>query len=148
MTTTAPRLGLAALACAAALAFAAPSRAEILHFKVSADSAQEVPPVDGKGTATVKVTYDTDTKLFTWDGTYSNLSGPPYAAHFHLGTPKDNGAIVIPLFGAKDNQSPFKGSVQLTVDQLKHLTAGKLYLQIHTDAHRGGEVRGQLTKAE
>jgi hypothetical protein len=146
MTTTVPRLGLAALACAAAFAFASPSQAEILHYKVSASSAQEVPPVDGKGTAKVKVTYNTDTKLLTWDGTYSNLSGPPYAAHFHLGTPKDNGAVVIPIFGDKDSQSPFKGSTTLTVDQVKHLMAGKLYLQIHTDAHRDGEVRGQLTK--
>ena len=146
MTTTFPQLGFAALACAAALAFASPSLAEMVHFKASASSAQEVPPNDSKGTATVNATYDTATMTLSWDGTYSGLSGPATAAHFHRGAPGKNGGVVVPIFAGASAKSPFKGSRQLTDEQSKELMAGLLYLNIHTAAHKAGEIRGQLTK--
>lgn len=146
MTTTFPRLGLAALISAAALVFASPSLAEMMKFKATGSGAQEVPPNDSKGTATVNATYDTATKMLTWQGTYSNLSGPAVAAHLHKGAPGKNGGIVVPLFAGKDAKSPFKGSKKLTADQAKDLMAGLLYLNVHTAAHKAGELRGQLTK--
>lgn len=146
MTTTFPRLGLAALACAAALAFASPSLADMMTFKATASGAQEVPPNDSKGTATVTATYNTADQMLTWQGTYSGLSGPAAAAHFHKGAPGKNGGVVVPVFAGKTAGSPFKGSKKLTQDQAKDLMAGLLYLNIHTAAHKAGEVRGQLTK--
>ena len=146
MTTTFPRFGLAALACAAALAFASPSLAEMMHFKASANGAQEVPPNDSKGTATVNATYNSANQTLSWDGTYSNLSGPAAAAHFHKGAPGKNGGVVVPVFAGKTAKSPFKGSKKLTAEQAKDLMAGLLYLNIHTAAHKAGEIRGQLTK--
>jgi hypothetical protein len=146
MTTTFPRLGLAALAYAAALAFASPSLAEMMNFKATANGAQEVPPNDSKGTATVNVTYDTATMMLSWEGTFSGLSGPPSAAHFHKGAPGKNGGVVVPIFAGESAKSPFKGSKKLTDAQSKDLMAGQLYLNVHTAAHKAGEIRGQLTK--
>ena len=146
MTTTYPRFGFAALACAAALAFASPSLAEIVHLKATASGAQEVPPNDSKGTATVNVTYDTASQMLTWDGTYANLSGPATAAHFHKGAPGKNGGIVVPLFAGPTAKSPFKGSKKITAAEGSDLLAGQLYLNVHTAAHPAGEIRGQLTK--
>ena len=146
MTTTFPRFDLAAFICAAALAFASPSLAETVHFKAHADGTHEVPANDSKGTATVDATYDTADMVFSWQGSYSNLSGPPFAAHFHKGAPGKNGGIVIPIFSAKDNQSPFKGSKKLNTEEASDLMAGQWYINIHTTAHRPGEIRGQLTK--
>ena len=146
MTTTIPRLGLAALACAAALAFASPSLAEMMHFKASASGSHEVPPNDSKGTATVSATYNTANKMLSWQGTYSDLSGAATAAHFHKGAPGKNGGVVVPLFAGKTAKSPFKGSKKITAAEAKDLMAGDWYINIHTKAHPPGEIRGQLTK--
>lgn len=146
MTKTFPRLGCAALIATAALAFASPSLAAMMTFKATGSGAQEVPPNTSKGTATVTATYNTATKVLTWDGTYSGLSGPATAAHFHKGAPGKNGGVVVPLFAGKTAKSPFKGSKKLTADQAKDLEAGLFYLNIHTAAHPPGEIRGQLTK--
>jgi CHRD domain-containing protein len=42
---------------------------------------------------------------------------------------------------------PFEGSATLNDDQAKALTSGQTYFNIHTDANKGGEVRGQVTKS-
>lgn len=146
MTRVFSRLAIAGFACAAAFTFASPTLAEMMHFKANATGSNEVPPNDSKGTASASATYDTGSKMLTWQGTYSGLSGPPFAAHFHKGAPGKNGGIVVPLFGNKDNQSPFKGSKKLTDAEAADLIAGQWYINIHTAAHRAGEVRGQLTK--
>lgn len=146
MIPTFPRPGLAALISAAALAFASPSLAEMVHFKASANGAREVPPNDSKGTATVNATYDTETMVLTWEGTFENLSGKAAAAHFHKGAPGKNGGVVVPLFGGENARSPFKGSKKLTAGQARDLMDGQFYLNLHTSAYKAGEVRGQLTK--
>ena len=120
--------------------------AEVIHFSASANSSQEVPPNDSKGTATVKATYDTATMMLTWEGTFSGLKGRPTAAHFHKGEPGKNGGVVVPVFAGDNARSPFKGSKKLTAEQARDLSAGALYLNLHTDAHKAGEIRGQLTK--
>lgn len=146
MTIGFPRFGMAALACAALLAFASPSFAEMIKFTANASGAQEVPPNDSKGKAVVTATYDTATKTLSWEGTFSDLSGPPSAAHFHKGAPGKNGGVVVPVFAGPTAKSPFKGSKELTDEQAKDLMDGQLYLNVHTAAHKAGEVRGQLTK--
>ena len=40
----------------------------------------------------------------------------------------------------------FEGSATLTDAQADELLAGKWYVNVHTAANKGGEVRGQVTK--
>jgi hypothetical protein len=42
--------------------------------------------------------------------------------------------------------SPAEGSAVLTDEQAADLTAGKYYINVHTAANPGGEIRGQVTK--
>ncbi|MFZ0846729.1 MAG: CHRD domain-containing protein, partial [Pseudolabrys sp.] len=77
------RATLTAFACAGAIAMATPSMAAMVAFKANMNAASEVPPNDSKGTGEVTATYNTDTKMLTWKGTYKDLSGPATAAHFH-----------------------------------------------------------------
>jgi hypothetical protein len=98
----------------------------------------------GKGAATASL--DTATKTLTWTVEYSGLSGPATAAHIH--GPADPGAdagVVVPFTG--NLASPIKGSATLTDTQIAQLEAGKWYVNIHTAANKGGEIRGQLVHA-
>jgi hypothetical protein len=82
-------------------------------------------------------------KKLSWKGSYSGLTGPATAAHFHSGEPGKNGGVVVPI---SPNASPFEGSATLTDAQAAELLAGKWYVNVHTDANKGGEIRGQVTK--
>lgn len=131
-------------AIAVLLAFASPSYAETVQLKASLSGASEVPPNQSTGTGTVTATFDTATKQLSWKGDYSGLSGPATAAHFHgPAEAGKNAGVAIPI---TPNTSPFSGSATLTDSQASDLLAGRWYVNIHTAANPGGEVRGQLLK--
>ena len=144
MTSTVLRSTVAAIAFAGAMAFAAPSMAASMNFKAALDAKSEVPLTDSKGTGTVTATYDTTSKKLTWKGSYKDLTGPATAAHFHgpAETGK-NAGVAVPIAPAT---SPLEGSATLTDAQAADLMAGKWYVNVHTAANKGGEIRGQLTK--
>lgn len=144
MRTTILRSSLAALACAAVLAIASTSMAANVNLKADLKAASEVPPTDSKGTGSVTATYDTASKKLSWKGSVSGLSGPATAAHFHSGEVGKNGGVAVPIAGA--DKGAFEGSATLTDAQAEELMAGKWYVNVHTAANKGGEIRGQVTK--
>jgi len=126
-----------------AVAFAGPASAEKL--KATLDGKSEVPATTTSGTGTADLNYDAASKKLSWTVTYSGLSGPATAAHFH--GPAEAGknagvAVAIPNAAA----SPVKGEATLTDAQAADLLGGKYYINIHTAANPGGEIRGQVTK--
>jgi hypothetical protein len=134
-----------ALAAIAALSVS-PALAGTTHYKASLTGPAETPPTDSKGTGTVDATYDDTTKTLAWTIDYSGLTGPAVAAHFHGPAAAGTAApIEVPLTGSLD--SPIKGSATLTDAQAKDLTTGMMYFNIHTAAHKPGEIRGQMEKA-
>ena len=68
---------------AALLASGAPSYAATTTFKADLKGASEVPPNTTVGTGTVTATYDPATKELSYSGSFSGLTGPVLAAHFH-----------------------------------------------------------------
>jgi hypothetical protein len=131
-------------AAGAAFAFATPSFAETVNMKATLASSQEVPPNQSKGNGSATATYDTASKKLSWKGSYKDLTGPATAAHFHgPAEPGKNAGVVLPI---APNASPFEGSATLTDAQAADLMAGKLYINVHTAANPGGEIRGQVTK--
>jgi len=146
MTRLSFRSALTAAACAAALAMALPSLAHAVDLKADLKASNEVPPNDSKGAGSVTLTYDEAGKKLSWKGTYSGLSGPATAAHFHTGEAGKNGGVAVPIFAGATAKSPFEGSATLTEAQAADLMAGRLYVNIHTDAHKAGEIRGQVVK--
>jgi len=143
MKSTFLRSTLTALACTGALALATPSMAAMVNLKADLKASVEVPPNDSKATGAVTATYDTATKKLSWKGSYKDLSGPATAAHFHAGEAGKNGGVAIPIAPAT---SPLEGSATLTDAQESDMMAGKWYVNIHTAANKGGEIRGQLMK--
>jgi CHRD domain len=137
------RTMLATLALGATVAFAGPAFAD--KMKASLNGKSEVPANTSAATGTADIDYDAATKKLSWKLTYTGLSGPATAAHFH--GPAEAGknagvAVAIPNAGT----SPVEGSATLTDAQAADLTAGKYYVNVHTAANPGGEIRGQVMK--
>jgi CHRD domain len=131
----------ATLLLGAVVVFAGPACAE--KYKVTLDGKSEVPPTTSAGTGTADVDYDPATKKLTWTLTYSGLTGPASAAHFH--GPAEvgkNAGVKVAIPNA--TSSPAEGSATLTDEQAADLLAGKYYINVHTAANPGGEIRGQV----
>jgi hypothetical protein len=134
---------LVSFALAAFLATTSSAYAETLKFTAKIDAAQEVPKNDSKGKGTADLIYDTTSKNLTWTITFAGLTGPATAAHFHGPAEPGKTAGVALLIGQKPT-SPAKGSATLTDAQAADLTAGRWYINVHTDANKAGEIRGQV----
>jgi hypothetical protein len=137
------KIMLATLALGAAFAFAGPAFAEKL--KATLDGKSEVPANTSTGTGTADIDYDAASKKMSWKVTYSGLSGPATAAHFHgPAEAGKNGGVAVAIPNA--TSSPAEGSATLTDAQAADLLAGKYYVNVHTAANPGGEIRGQVMK--
>jgi len=134
-----------AAVAAACLLTAGVAQAATVHFGATLKGADEVPSNTTTGTGKVSASLDTVTKAFAYEVTYSGLTGPAVAAHFH--GPALPGANAPPMVPMVSLASPIKASSTLTDAQIADLTAGKWYFNVHTAAHPGGEIRGQLAKA-
>src|SRR5437870_9366482 len=139
MRKTALVIGL--LAAAAAWPYA---EAAVVNYKANLAAAAEVPPVQSAGKGTAAVNVDTATKQASYRIEFSGLSGPSAAAHIHCGAAAGaNAGVAVPL--GTNLASPIQGSAALTDAQLADLQGGKCYVNVHTGANKGGELRGQLT---
>lgn len=124
------------------------AQAATIHLKAELKSSAEVPPKDSAGTGTLTATLDTDTNELKYHVEFSGLTGAVVAAHFHgPATEGTNGRPQVPI-KASPIASPIDGKATLTPEQAKDLTDGKWYFNLHTAANPGGEVRGQIVKAE
>ena len=94
----------------------------------------------GKGSGVF--TLDPANRALNYTVTYEGLTGAAMAAHIH--GPADAGAnagVVVPFANAA---SPITGTATLTEAQVAELNAGKYYVNVHTAANKGGEIRGQI----
>jgi len=121
------------LACTSAAALA-----ETMTVKLSGD--QEVPPVKGSGSGSGSVTINDDGSV---SGSVTAAGFTPTAAHIHEGKAGTNGKVIVPFTKEGDKFSAPAGA-KLTPEQLKAFKEGDLYVNIHSAAHPGGEVRAQL----
>jgi hypothetical protein len=140
------KLALAAAAAAFALGLAGAASAETLTFSATLNAATEVPPNDSTGTGQVTATLDTATDVLSYNVTYQGLSGPALAAHFH--GPAAVGANAPPVITMQSLASPIAGSATLTAAQVADFEAGKWYFNVHTAAHKSGEIRGWLVGSQ
>lgn len=106
----------------------------------------EVPPVSSAATGSAETSYNMDTRVLQWTVTYSSLSGPATGGHFHgPAAPGANAPVALAFTGSL--ASPITGNAVLTPAQSADLLAGRWYVNLHTAANPGGEIRGQVVPA-
>jgi len=138
-------IALGAIAIGAIAIGAGPAFADKMAMKATLNGASEVPPNTTAGKGAADITYDTASKMLSWKVTYSGLTGAATAAHFHgPAEAGKNAGVAVPIPNIA--KSPAEGSATLTDAQAADLVAGKYYVNIHTEANKGGEIRGQVTK--
>jgi CHRD domain len=126
-------------------------------YKTALAGANEVPAVTSTGTGTVTATLDINTKVLTVTGTYEKLSGAVKApgalasgAHIHgPALTTENKPVLFDLTateGATAGSGTITGTATLTDAQILEINDGKYYVNLHTVANPGGEIRGQLAK--
>jgi hypothetical protein len=142
--TLAAAASCGAIALAALAGCSSMGGGNVVHLSAELSGSQEVPAKPGSGSGHADVEYNRDTGMLHWSVTYSGLSGPAIAAHIH--GPAARGANAGVLIPFRASPSPITGEAKITPAQAGDLQAGLYYVNIHTAANPGGEIRGQLAK--
>jgi uncharacterized protein (TIGR03382 family) len=167
-----PRGIAAIVAAGAACALAAPSDGAFITANFPMSGAQEVPPNSADAFGVGKIIVDTTAKTFDLDlfvvgiglGDLINVGPNGTPVHIHNAPAGANGPIVIDLgfFGSFVENGlgislslrdiafgGVQGSVSSDIDSnLEQFFLGNLYVNIHTEAFPGGEIRGQIVGPE
>lgn len=132
-------------------------------------SFQEVPALSTPGRGWFRATVDGKAGTLSYRLSYWRTEGTVAAAHLHLGQPGVNGGVVAWLCGpsggapAGTPTCPEKGVVSGTIDAsdvvgpaaqgldpgefaelVRAIRHHAVYVNVHTDAWPGGEIRGQV----
>jgi predicted small secreted protein len=109
-------------------------------IKVNLSGAEEVPPVTVPGTGSGSFRVADDGAI---SGSVTTKDVQGTMAHIHRGAKGANGPVIVPLDKNGDTYTVPAGR-KLTPEQMNDLKAGNLYVNVHTNRYKGGEVRGQL----
>lgn len=108
---------------------------------VTLSGANEVPAVATSATGTATVTIRPDHTVSVKE----SVSGmTPTASHIHQGAAGANGPVIVPFVKTGDNSFASPENAKLTEAQYEAFKAGNLYVNVHSAAHPGGEIRAQL----
>ncbi len=112
-------------------------------FLATINGASEVPANASTATGTATATFNKDTKILTLNVNYTGLTVTN--AHIHKAAVGVSGGVIFPIAGPY--ASPLSlTTVALDATQEADLNANLYYVNLHTAANPGGEIRGQLLK--
>ena len=127
-----------------------------LNASLSPDQEVATKVIDSNASGTATLTA-VNGRLLVVNARFRGLNGAPVAAHLHLGQAGVNGPVVLDLTSdlqrnaiprvrtsASDVIGPLAETDDPFLSLLNELAAGNIYMNIHTAANPGGELRGQL----
>ena len=162
--------GFAVAACATSAPQPEPAKvasgAETFQtFQAKLDTRNEVPPptLESGASPSGTASFTVQGPSVAYKLTASGLSGPPTAAHIHMGAPGAAGPVIVPLTvaagsspGTATGEGTFDasgvkgkkadGSAMTLEDVLAAMRSGGAYVNVHTANNKPGEVRGQIEK--
>ncbi len=109
------------------------------------EAGNEVPPVQSAATGTAHVTLNQGLGEVCVDITASGFTGDVIAGHIHIGSPDVAGPVVINL-GVDSNDHSACVSADAELIKAIRQDPGAYYINVHSTAFPGGEIRGQLSK--
>lgn len=114
-----------------------------ISFTATLNGASEAPnPTPSAGTGSSAATFNTTTKILTVTTTYTGVTAT--AGHVHKGAVGVAGPVIFPFANLA---SPIVlTTAALDATQEADLMANNYYVNIHSAAYPGGEIRGQLLK--
>jgi CHRD domain len=107
---------------------------------VKLTGAEEVPPVSTSASGSGSFTVASDGAV---KGSVSTTGVQGTAAHIHQGAKGQNGGVAVPLTKSGDTYTAPDGA-KLNEAQMSAFKAGNLYVNVHSAANKGGEIRGQM----
>ena len=110
------------------------------HQREAEPAPRKCRPVNasGSGSGSIRVAEDGSVS-----GSVTTTGVQGTMAHIHQGAKGANGPVIVPLTKSGDTYTVPAGA-KLNAAQMSALKAGNLYVNVHTNANKGGEVRGQL----
>ena len=120
--------------------------------------AQETPPNSAAGIGIMDISYSKETRILNWSVTWSGLTGPVTLMHIHGLAPRGyfanpvlniiagSNAIAAPNATLYPATGKFSGTMLADgfIVKEQDLLNGLYYMNIHTAANGGGEIRGQI----
>jgi len=113
----------------------------VIAKDVELSGKQEVPPVTTSASGKGEITVAADR---TVTGSVKTTGVEGTAAHIHEGARGKNGPVIIPLTKSGSDTWMVPPGAKLSDAQYDSYKAGSLYVNVHSAANKGGEVRGQL----
>ncbi len=129
---------LAFMACTA-------SFGQLRYFYGALSGANEVPANASAGSGIVLVKLNTASNTVELFGNYTGVSANVTGSHIHQGAAGVNGGVIVNLTNTGGTAGTLTGTGTLTDPQETELLAGNMYVNVHTSAFPGGEIRAQLT---
>ena len=125
-----------------------------ITYTAEMKAGMETPPNSGKASGHAKLTVGEHKLRYEID--VSDLSGPATMAHIHIGKIGEAGPPIV-TFAVKAAASGkiADGTIDLTAAMNKGVSSdslmvllnnGSAYINVHTGAHGGGEIRGQIVR--
>ena len=124
--------------------FALLSSASVLaaeDVKVKLSGKEEVPAVETEASGTAKITVADDHSV---TGSIETKKIDGTAAHIHVGAPGENGPPIVIFVKGEEGKWNAPAGAKFNAEQYNAFKEGKLYINVHSAAHKPGEIRGQL----
>jgi hypothetical protein len=112
-------------------------------FSLTGDA--EVPPVATPAVGSGKITVSAEHSV---SGSITTSGIVATAAHIHEGNPGKNGPVVVALTKSADSTYSVPDGTRFSDTQYASYLSGAYYINVHSAAHPGGEIRGQLLPAQ
>ena len=103
--------------------------------------ANEVPPVATTAAGTGNISVAADGAV---SGSVMTTGVQGTMAHIHLAPAGKNGPVIVPLTAGANGVWQVPAGAKLDEAQMKAYQAGELYVNVHSAANKGGEIRAQL----
>jgi hypothetical protein len=123
-----------------AVAGGVPALADEIPISLRGD--HEVPPVATRAAGSGVLTIGKDMSI---GGGIATTGVAGTMAHIHIGKAGTNGPVAVTLTRSGNDGWRVPPDTRLTEAQYQAYLAGELYVNVHSEAHKGGEIRGQIT---